>query len=310
MPSRSMLVRSAALLVRPAALLVRPAALLATAGLATSAWAQCDVSRVGMPDLDQRRHTLPNEGNAYCVPTATVNALAYLSNHGLPTLLDGPRDWQSQEYVPLVSFWVGLFGVNMDTDPFDGTSLGNWHDAMRDWVADKSYSIVISYYAQENQGLSPVWLADQMRGGAVVVPLIGWYNPLLSGRWERDGGHMVTMFAGLNTCGAPQDMVLAFRDPWSGDETFEQSPFTFVLTGFETNPDWSFKSGGEDQFYARPLMRVASNDGFLDGFGAIWPLMGLTTDPFTGDISFVIPEPPTDDPGPKTFQMAPVGPGV
>ncbi|MFI4916041.1 MAG: GC-type dockerin domain-anchored protein [Phycisphaerales bacterium JB060] len=290
--------------------LARSATILATAGLAASASAQCTVSRQGMPDFDQRRHTLPNNGDMYCVPAATVNALAYLSNHGLPHLLDGPRDWESPDNYALVSGWIELFGATMDTDPFEGTSMGDWHDSVRDWVADKSDSIVVSYYAKGHQGLSPLSLANQMRGGAVVMPLVGWYDEVDPNQWERAGGHLMTMWAALNACGDPQDMVLAYRDPWTGDPIIEQSPFTFVLSGFEYDPDWRFRINGESEFYARPVMRLASNNGFLDGYGMIWPLFGLTTDPFTGDISLVVPEPPTDDPGPKAFQMAPVAPGA
>jgi hypothetical protein len=48
-----------------------------------------------------------------------------------------------------------------------------------------------------------------------------------------------------------------------------------------------------------------SRDGFLDGFGAILPSNGLTTDPVTQDVSFYIPQGTTDEPGPKRFRKRP-----
>ena len=296
MPSRSMLVRSATL--------------LAIAGLAASAAGQCTVSRIGMPDLDQRRHTLPNAGRMYCIPTATANALAYMSNHGAPEVFDGPRDWQSSANYDYATGRIALLGFLMDTDPSTGTSLQDWLPAAKALASDAGFSIVGYHSAKGLQGVSPHQLADQMRLGAIVLPVVGWYDTPDGIRWLRDGGHMLTMWAGLNTCGDPENMILAYTDPDSGDATTSQGAFRFTLTGFDYDPSWRFRNASEDIFWPRRVMRLASNNGFLDGFGTIWPVHGLTTDPFIGDISLVVPDPPSDDPGPKAFQITQTAPGV
>ncbi|UCD74929.1 MAG: hypothetical protein JSV91_14220, partial [Phycisphaerales bacterium] len=48
-----------------------------------------------VPDFDQVRSALPNEGRAYCVPTSAVNWAAYFANHGLPDLPPGPGYWEA-----------------------------------------------------------------------------------------------------------------------------------------------------------------------------------------------------------------------
>jgi hypothetical protein len=299
MPSRSSLARSATLLT--------------AAGVSAAAHAQCDVSRVGMPDFDQRRHTLPSDGRMYCIPTATANALAYMSNHGLPDALDGPRDWQSATNYTYVSGRLVILGSLMDTSASDGTTMDDWFEATKGLVSDVGFSIVGYTTAKGLQGISPHQLADQMRLGAIVLPVVGWYDQISGNLWDRDGGHMLTMFAGLNTCDDPENMVLGYTDPDSGDPTTSQGAFRFTLTGFEHEPAWRFRNKSETLFWPRQVMQLDSLDsdnGFLDGFGAIWPVYGLTTDPFTGGVSVVVPDPPSDDPGPKAFQITQTTPDI
>ncbi len=285
-------------------------AFLAAAGLAAGAHAQCDVSRVGMPDFDQRRHTLPNVGRMYCIPAATANALAYMSNHGAPDAFGGPRDWQSAASYDYVTGRITILGFLMDTDPSTGTSFDDWLPAAKAQAAAAGFSIVGYHSAKGFQGISPHQLADQMRLGAIVLPVVGWYATPDGVRWLRDGGHMLTMWAGLNTCDDPENMVLAYTDPDSSDATTSQGAFRFTLSGFDYDPSWRFRNTSEDMFWPRRVMRLNSNDGFLDGFGTIWPVHGLTTDPSTGDVSVVVPDPPSDDPGPKAFQITQTTPGV
>lgn len=45
---------------------------------------------VGIPDFDQRRDVLPNNGAMYCGPTATYNNVFFMGTHGFPQLLTMP----------------------------------------------------------------------------------------------------------------------------------------------------------------------------------------------------------------------------
>ena len=284
------------------------AAMASVAGLAAPCSAQCTVYRLGMPDFDQRRDTLPNDGRMYCFPTATANALAYITNHGYPGLLDGPRNWQSQTHYSDVSDVLGLLGVAMFTSPSDGTTMSNWRSGTLNVLSGQGGFLAMSYTAGGFSGLRPTQLADQMRIGGIVMPVIGWYEEAGSGFWFRDGGHMVTMWAAFGTCGDPRDMVLGFRDPSSGDSLSQQSTFATTFTQFNRSAAWFFRRGDESAFFPREMYKIdayGSNDGFLDGMAVILPAHGLTTDPVTQDVSFYIPEPTTDEPGPKRFRKRP-----
>ncbi|UYV12562.1 MAG: hypothetical protein NCW75_14870 [Phycisphaera sp.] len=280
------------------------AAVLAVAGLAGSAAGQCTVYRIGMPDFDQRRDTLPNDGRMYCVPTATANALAYISNHGHPEVFGGPKDWSSStQYTPVSTQLIIMGTLLMGTSPTTGTNMGGWTAGTKAMLSDSPGLIAGSYLAIGFQGLSPHQLADQMRIGSVVMPLIGWYDDVGFDRWSRDGGHMVTMHAAFNTCAAPEDMLLAYHDPDDSSDLGSQSPFRTIVTQFTTDPTWRFRRRDESGYFPRQVMRVNSNGGFLDGFGAIWPMYGLSTGPGLTDISFDIPQPGSDDPGAKRFTI-------
>ncbi len=285
------------------------AVLAASAGVAATAPAQCTVYRLGMPDFDQRRSVLPNDGRMYCVPTATANALAYITNHGYPGVLDGPRDWQSQTHYDDISDLLEVLGVIMLTDPDDGTTMGPWFLGAKSALNGEGFFLVGSFQAKGFQGLSPIQLADQMRMGAIVMPLIGWYNNDFGGDWyDRDGGHMVTMWSAFGTCGNPADMLMGFRNPTTEDSLTQQSAFTSTFSDFTYSASWRFRRGSEDFFFPRPQYQVAqfaSRLGFLDGFGAILPMHGLTTDAVTQDISFYVPPALTDAPETKRFRKRP-----
>ena len=279
------------------------AAVVAIAGLAlpAAAIAQCTVYRLDMPDFDQRRSVLPGDGRMYCVPTATANALAYIANHGYPAAFSGPRDWASQANYGFAGGQIFALGLQMGTDPADGTTMGGWYDATRPRASALGYFGVSWFSTNGLYGLSPKTLADQMRVGAVVLPVMGWYQDFGGGRWKRDGGHMVTMWGAFNTCATPADMLLVYRDPANDDELFAQGPFTTTPTQFERQPTWSFAMKSETGFFPREVYRLSATGGFLDGFGAIWPMFGLTTGPTLEDLTFYVPQPTTDDPEPKRF---------
>ncbi|UYV12685.1 MAG: hypothetical protein NCW75_15520 [Phycisphaera sp.] len=289
--------------------------LVASAGACLGLWlavpgaqAQCSVFRLGMPDFDQQRSDLPNDGRMYCIPTATANALAYITNHGHPGLLDGPRNWQSQAHYDDISGLLAILGVVMFTDPDNGTTMTPWRVATQSALSGEGFFMVGSFQAAGFEGLNPLQLADQMRMGTIVLPLIGWYDESGTGLYTRDGGHMVTMWAGLGTCGDPRDMLLGFRDPSSGDSIFQQSDFFTTFTFFNRSVAWRFKRGNETIFFPRPMYQVAqfaSSDGFLDGAGMILPMHGLTTDPVTQDVDLTIPPATTDEPEFKRFRVRP-----
>ncbi|MEQ8844455.1 MAG: GC-type dockerin domain-anchored protein [Phycisphaerales bacterium] len=286
-------------MIRPSAPLT--IALTMTAGLAAPAHAQCDVYRFGMPDFDQRRLGLPKRGSMYCMPTATANALAYLANHGYPAAFDGPRDWESPAHERDVDLELFFLGAEMGTDSDDGTNFNGWFDAMQPRALAVGGLNVSFYRTSGLQGLSPKVLSDQMHIGAVVLPVMGWYDDMGGGRWKRDGGHMVTMWGAYNTCGLPADMLLIYRDPANDRDPTAQGPFTTMLTFVEYSLGWTFARKNEADYFPRIVYRLTETGGFLDGFASIWPNFVLSTAPTLDSVTLSVPEPTTDQPGPRRF---------
>ncbi|MEQ8318375.1 MAG: GC-type dockerin domain-anchored protein [Phycisphaerales bacterium] len=282
------------------------AAVLGAAGLSSSVHAQCSVYRLGMPDFDQRRSVLPNDGSAYCVPTATANALAYISNHGQPAVFGGPRDWQSQSQYDYVNTQLTTMGLFMGTDPEDGTGVRGWRLTTEAYARNGDGLLVGSYQAFGEIGVNPLQMANHMRLGTLVMPIIGWYDELDVNRYERDGGHVVTMWGGSNLCDGPDDMRMLFRDPGNDRWLFDQSDFATTFTMFEYESNWRFKYDSESQYFSRPIYQLTSTTrGFLDGFLYIMPAFGLMTDPITQDVDARVPLPFTDEPGRRVFDADP-----
>jgi hypothetical protein len=78
----------------------------------------------GLPDFDQVRTGLPNCGRAYCVPTSTLDLLAYAANHGFPEVMPGPGAWMTPAKYNEVTGALAVLGSMMLTDPSSGTTKG------------------------------------------------------------------------------------------------------------------------------------------------------------------------------------------
>jgi hypothetical protein len=90
-----------------AVLLAGGAASFVTANVSVNIWngvSSFHHARVGVPDLDQRRSGLPNDGNCFCVPTSFVNMAIYVANHGYPEVEPGEGSFLgNQQYAALTN---------------------------------------------------------------------------------------------------------------------------------------------------------------------------------------------------------------
>ena len=77
-----------------------------------------------VPDLDQCRAGLPGNGSQYCVPTSSMNWMAYFANHGLDSMAPGPGQWMNPARYDEMTNNIALMGQYMSTDPNDGTTGG------------------------------------------------------------------------------------------------------------------------------------------------------------------------------------------
>lgn len=176
----------------------------------------------GMIDLDQRRATLDKTDNGvpggmFCVPTATMNALYFLDEHGFDGLVQGST---FTPYEDQATYNVYLMGFYMGTDGQDGTTGGGFHDGLMDYLDDYAQDFMFVYeYAWDdddtiNASLLKSWLNFQ---GMV---LLNWgafekADPSDS-EYDRIGGHE-TILVGFKSDGKG-GYTLTHSDPAS-DET-------------------------------------------------------------------------------------------
>jgi hypothetical protein len=284
------------------------AAALALAAAAGAASAQCTIYRLAMPDFDQKRAAFPNDGKMYCVPTATANALAYISNHGFPATFGGPKDWSRTDAAMYgyTTERIQILATLMGTSATKGTGGAGWNAGTKFYLhvlQGQGNLLLFSAHASGFVGVDPHKMSDMMKAGGVVMPIIGWYEQPTPGTWQRTGGHLVTMWGGFNICSG--DMIVTYCDPGNDDLLMSQGPFASSASSLHATTAF-FKRKGDPFALPRTQWKFdLYSDGFLDGFYAIWPMFGLTTGATLQDITFSFPKSPSSDPPPPKIKLKP-----
>ncbi len=252
----------------------RIAATIALAGLAASA-AVANVTvnewnssssfhhkRIGVPDQDQRRVGLPNDGACYCAPTSYVNMMIYIANYGYPQVEPGPGVYTGYENYYTVTQILENLGAAASispggADPDDpdcngdgfadgsdgecgnlpcGGSVTNVHNAFVDFGyyggAEDDLVFIAKALDPNAPAMSFNSLAAMAINGAIIEVCFGRYSPVgeTSGGttiYRRGGGHCVTM-NGIDR--EFLDMTLSVRDPASDEgDIFGPSPYATTV---------------------------------------------------------------------------------
>ena len=277
-----------------------------SAAIAPSALAQYNITLYGMPDFDQRRSALPNDGAAYCAPTAATDLLAYATNHGLPSLMNGPRNWQLQQHYDDVTFALLAVGSFMETDPVDGTT-GAWHSGLSDFVdasVPGKFTVTATYVTPQYSQVTPFWMYVNLFGGGLVTICYGRYELQGDMTWDRVSGHCVAINGVHDANQDPAEM--RWRNPGGGDSDLTQQSL-FATSIFDVTPDTLTTGSGD--FWMWEILTSAT-DGqrrFMDGYLTLKPTFVLTPSN-TGVVAFLKPFKLTSDPGPiETFFQPPPG---
>ncbi len=219
------------------------ASLIILAGAAGAAQAQCNVYRWSVPDFDQKRDGLAGDGGMHCVPTSATNWMAYISNHGFPPMMSGPRDWQSQANYNLVTGTDALMGNLMGTTAADGTTGNGGQNGLSLYLLTHAPYLFTSSHWYGT--ITPFDMFFQMQTNGLVNICYGYYKqfPGVSGNfYSRDGGHCVTLNGLVNVCaGGGVDPTIRVRNPADDAGLFSQSLFATatsrgVLENFRTSP--------------------------------------------------------------------------
>lgn len=231
-----------------------------------------------MPDLDQRRSTLPADGSMYCVPTSTLNIFAYAANHGFPSAPPEDGNWQLQSKYVEASLWLYLLGDWMDTDPEDGTK-GNGTKAGLDAML-----AMAPYLKRVHKALSSSYTPTAAK--LAKYGCQGWAMNMTYGKWkvvgqqngvpvvERVGGHAVTLTRAYRDS---SQWIIRYRDP-ADDSASLTTQSTFTNTS-RTPYIYLAYYGGSSIYNLRSMSALFSTSGgtrVIDCLFGIRPIYGIT----------------------------------
>ncbi|MBL9147141.1 MAG: hypothetical protein JNM94_00460 [Phycisphaerae bacterium] len=229
------------------------------------------VSKV--PDFDQRRATLPNNGNMYCVPTSATNWMAYIANHGYPELQPGPGNWQASSKYGPATLAILFMGLQMNTSATGGTDLDDAVLGAQTQFLNSPYAlefIVIGQNASNSYFPTFDTLANHALLKRLVMPRIGWYQQAGS-VLTRNGGHVTSMTRALRS---GSNRTIGINDPASDDGDLS-SQGTFSREEYPISNQVVVVDG-----MPRTMSKmVGYGSGWIDGYRAIIPIFGLTTSP-------------------------------
>ncbi|MGE0684461.1 MAG: hypothetical protein AB7P69_26595, partial [Candidatus Binatia bacterium] len=244
---------------------------------------ECNINVPGVPDLDQKREEatgipgLPNDGKMYCVPTSATDWFAYIANHGLPEVLDGPRDWQAQDNYNFVTNKVADVGELMGTDGVDGTNgLGQFFGTVSHLQATAPGAFTVTQAAAfPGLSVTPEMLYDALDNSGFVSMTLGSYKTDTFGHWKRVGGHIVALHRVQNGCS--DSPALWWRNPSTGnsESMTQQATFSSQDSEMEEVTDlWAtpISAVGVSQTMWR-FLRYENEEKqrFLDSFMTITP---------------------------------------
>lgn len=235
---------------------------------------------VHMPDFDQKRgngdgHSgLPGNGNTWCGPTATMNALAYIAQHGYPSVRPGVADWQSQSTYDDATQEIYELGTLMGTT---GTDWSGMRLGLQDRLAGQPFTITV--HTASSDGIPPTHnnMAASAIDGSLVCYSVGRYSvveeiggiPVI----HQEGGHVITL---VEAWADGQEAHFWVRNPADGDEDLtRQSTFGRLEHQFDymqVRPD---DNPGQVQWRSH---QVRDDDvlKFITGYVAIKPRSGYS----------------------------------
>jgi len=248
-----------------------------------------------VPDLDQRRDDLPNDGAMYCVPTTALNWLAYIANHGYPFIRPGDAaqaHWHSPAIYDEVTGHLLLMGLLMGTDAVDGTSGNGALAGYRSWLrqTDSEFFITIHNVWLGGGATTPSFdrIAQWVNQGVPVAGVVGWYDE--NGiTLTRDGGHVFSV-VGVERNGGERRLTMHDpADDWDLDEQSAPTPITMAIEA-----ELRIVLG-------LPLLIdkvVDYGSGYIDAYLAIRPIAGLATSSNGTQLVLAKPLPLDFDPSP------------
>jgi hypothetical protein len=249
---------------------------------------------IHMPDFDQRRATsgasigLPGDGGMYCVPTGTMNMMAYIGNHGYSFVQPGSGNWQSQGRYNDAGGAIAVMGMLMGTSATNGTGGGGWLVGTSGWLNPAVFN-VNAFYANGFYSPTIVNMTQSAMQGNLVAFAYGRYEYLGEGApnvpmiGDRKGGHVVTLSKSLR---AGDNLVIGVRDPADDPDKNTNTYYKYTQSPFGNRVFNSAKqvmAYSQNPFFIRPMTALnypMPPDGeliaLIDGYVSVGLKYGLT----------------------------------
>ena len=247
-----------------------------------------------MPDLDQRRKSapglvgLPGDGGMYCVPTGTVNMMAYIANHGFSFVSPGSGSWQSQSRYNDAGNALSVMGMLMGTTASGGTGGGGWLNGTTAWLNPGLFNVNAYYangfYSPTIVNMTQTALQDNLvafaYGRYEFLGDLAAYAPQVG---DRKGGHVVTLSKSVR---GGNNLIIGVRDPADDPDQnmnpnylFDQSNFgnrvfnsAKQVTALSLNPVWVRQMTALNY----PVPAGTDRISLIDGYVSIGLKYGIT----------------------------------
>jgi len=237
-----------------------------------------------VPDLDQIRVGLPNMGNMYCVPASSINWMAYMAQHGYPTLQPGVAAWSNPTNFVAATNAIGNLGTMMGTVADGGTGLDGFIAGSISWLgASGQFNRIFPVGVNDTDSVQTMFadLGQQALLGRLVLPRIGWYDVAEYPAIQRTGGHLASMTRARRTLGVSN--WIGLNDPGStnGNASVQSA---FSREDYLVRLDFVFRNGSDVGRLMSQLQGYGT--GRIDGWRAYLPAFGLTTSPNGQDLVY------------------------
>jgi hypothetical protein len=252
-------------------------------------------SYADMPDIDQERIAgndasgvyhpgLPNGGQMYCGPTSAMDALAFIADHGAPSLSPGSHAWDAAGNYETMTSKLNEMGGDMSIDYKKGVTQGGFEAGLTTWNSQYGYKghtfgFVSEFPTADDSPAPNLGIATLAEAfGNPVVVRIGYYTPstytTASGVTEnvltRTGGHFVAM-TGFDNSG------LNFMDP--ADEAGAIAQSAYANRTQAVAPTTALFQTGNGAPITRTYLHMPNYAGgaaYIEGYTVIQPSFQLT----------------------------------
>jgi len=281
-----------------------------------------------MPDVDQQRTDLPNNGACYCGPSANFDVLGYVSAHGFPHLGPGipaGSTWADASNYASIGATLCTYGNAVscssgstatascgDSGSACGSSYASLYTHLTAQLGDEF--VVRQYYRSYSRGYFPSTYEFACAGAnndAIGLLLLGRHTGSWSGttfnQTGRTSGHFQVITTAIAGGGFKR---LGVRDPISGSSdprTSQSAAATSWWNVTSINFVSSSGSGAAEQLSA-PSASAALT--LLEGIIAVWPAACYTWDAESSTAARITPSAATWRPGREVLTNVPLETGT